>query len=440
VNQDRVMPQDRDAERGILGGILRDPDVLSDVQRLIVADNFYFDAHQKIYQALCELGCEEQPIDLVLLRERLRRNKQLEDMGGAEYLVELWEAVPTGANAVYHANLVRAAAKARALIHAANEILRDSYDRTGSADELVAQAERKLFALGADDAGGAEPCSLAQAARETMENLDARIASGDTIAGLSTGYVDLDSYTGGFHDGQMVVIAARPSVGKTALVTSIMRHTAEAGHGVLFFSVEMTRKEIASRLLSMESGVPMHRMARPRDLQREDIDALVNANTALAALPIYLEDASEMTAARIGATARRTRRRRNVRLIAIDYLGLLSAENPRDNKTLQIGTLALRMKQLARALNVPVILLSQLNRESDHERRRPRLSDLRDSGEIEQHADCVLLLHREPNLPTDDPAWPVDVIVAKNRNGPTGDFPLTYIRPVMRFENFVVGR
>ncbi len=441
MTQLHLPPQNREAERAVLGGILRDPEVLSDVLAVLQPNAMYHDHHRRILAAITDLAGRGEPIDLVLLYDSLRKSKQLEDVGGQAYLVELWEAVPTGANATYHAQLVRDAALLRSLIHSANELLRDAHSPTMAADELLAQAERKLFALNADAGAGAEPRRVGDVARESLAAIDDRISSGESLAGLSTGYPDLDRVTGGLRGGELIVLGARPSLGKTALSLNITERAAEAGNPVLFFSLEMPARDITDRLLSMRSGVPMSKMSRARDLRPDDIDALSAAGGAggLGGLPLHIEDAPDATAARVAAVARRACRRSGVRLIVVDYLGLLRPENPKDNKTLQIGTLALRMKQMARSLDVPVILLSQLNRELEHANRRPRLADLRESGDIEAHADRVFLLHREQNLPTDDPVWPVDLIIAKNRNGPTGDVRLMYRRPVLRFENAAIG-
>jgi replicative DNA helicase len=429
-------PHDLDAERALIGGTLRDPEVLPDVLSVVRPENFYFDAHQKIIGAVADLA-NRGAADLVSLFNELRRRKQLDDIGGKEYIAELWEAVPTAANAMTHARLVREKATRRDLIHIANEILRDCFSPTSSAEELLAQAERKLHALSIDAAGeGAEPRRVGELAQESLAELDQRIDSGGELSGLSTGFADLDKFTGGLRPGELVVIGARPGLGKTALSLNLAARIALAGTPVLFFSLEMPGKDIADRLLSMQSGVPMHRMSRPRELHRDDIDALFKtACGSVREMPLYVEDASDMTAARIASVARRACRRRGVRMIVVDYLQLMRPENPKDNRATQVGMLALRMKQMARGLDMPVILLSQLNRESEHTNRKPRLADLRESGDVEAHADRVLLLHREANLPANDPVWPIEIIVAKNRNGPVGDMPLAYRRPVLRFEN-----
>lgn len=439
MNTIPLSPHDRDAERALLGGLLRDPDVLPDVLAVARPESMYVDAHRRVFAALADLAGRGEPVELVGLSAELKRRNELDEVGGYAYLADLWVETPTGANATYHAKLVRDAALLRGVIHAANEILRDAYSPTMSADELVAAAGRKFDALGDAASGpGPEPCRADQLVREAIEALDGRIASGAALSGLSCGFDDLDTFTGGLRPGELIVLGARPSLGKTALALNLAERVADAGAPVLFFSLEMRQAEIADRLLSMESGVPMHRLGRPRELRRGDIDDLHTASLAFGAKPLYVEDAPDQTAARVAAVARRACRRRGVRLIAVDYLQLMRPEDPRANRTQQVGTLALRMKQMARLLEVPVVLLSQLSRESDHAKRRPGLADLRESGDIEAHADRVLLLHREPGLSSEDAVWPIEVIVAKNRNGPTGDVRLNYRRPVLRFENATV--
>jgi replicative DNA helicase len=439
---DRLPPHDMAAERAVLGALIRDPDVLPDVAAVLREEAFYFYANRRVFVALAGIAAAGAPIDLVTLHDALRQGGHLADVGGAPYLAELWEAVPTGVNATYHAKLVRDAATVRALIHAANEILRDAYDRTQPADELVALAERKLYALAMDAHGDATSARhVRDVAREALRDIDARIANGTGLSGLATGYADLDQTLGGMRPGELLVIGARPSLGKTALSLNIAERVARAGAPVLFVSLEMPARDIAERLLAMESGVSMHRLSRPRDLSRDDIDALVEAGSdrGIAGAPIYLDDAPDQTAARIASEARRAARRYGVRLVVVDYLQLMRPENPRDNRTQQVGASALRMKQMARGLGVPVILLSQLNRELEHQNRKPKLADLRESGDIEAHADRVILLHRENDLSANDVVWPIDLIVAKNRNGPTGDVRLAYRRPVLRFENSAVA-
>jgi replicative DNA helicase len=374
----------------------------------------------------------------VTVLDRLRAGGAIEDVGGADYVADLYGSAATGANAAYHAGIVRDHAVRRGLIRAANAVLRDAYAPDGPADELAARAERLMADLAGEAAGAVGgPRPAAAVMRAALDRIDARVAAGGALAGLGTGYPDLDHLLGGLRPGELIVIGARPSQGKTALATNILVNVAGAGEPVLLFSMEMPALDIADRLLSMGSSVPMHRFSRGRGLAAADAERLAAAASpaGLGGCAVYLDDADDQPAARVLAAARKAVRRHGVALIAVDYLQLMRPENPRDNRTIQVGTLARRMKQVARSCNVPVLLLSQLNRESEGQSRRPRLSDLRDSGEIEQHADRVLLLHRDPDLPADQEVWPVEVVVAKNRNGPVGDVTLAYRRPCMRYEN-----
>jgi replicative DNA helicase len=434
----RLPPHNRDAERSVLGGILRDPVALPDVQQVIRAESFYFDAHQKIYRALCELADENRPLDVVSLHDRLQQSQQLADVGGPEYLAELWEAVPTGANAEYHAKIVRDCALNRDLIHAATEILRDAYDRTQPADELLGQAEQKLFALSSGAADGDHLLDARELARATEARIDARCGR-EGPDGLLVGFPDLDQKLAGLKGGQLVVVGARPGCGKTALALAIALNAAADGHGVYFASLEMPESEIADRVYAMRSGVPLRAIQTGR-LTGQQSELLAAAGREFAEQPFHLDDTSDLTASRLASRVRWAVRRRRVKFVVIDYLQLLHSENPKDPRHLQVGLAARRMKQLARVCDVPVLLLAQLNRASeDRPGGEPRLADLRESGEIEAHADTVLLLHPEPKQDEDSQVCATNVIVDKNRNGPKGRTRLAYRRAVVRFENVAHG-
>jgi replicative DNA helicase len=437
---DRLPPHDAAAERALLGGVFRDPDVLPDV-RAVLGDPaaFYFDAHQRIWRAVLAAADRGAPVDLVTVHAGLRAAKHLDDAGGAVYLAELYEAAATGVNANYHAGIVRDCWTVRRLIHAANEVLRDAYDRAGPADELVAAAERRLFEV-ADLAAG-EVTGLRAAPeflRAALERIDERVAAGGRLGGLSTGYADLDEMLGGLKPGELTVVGARPSQGKTALAVNLAANAAAAGAPVVFFSLEQSWAEIAGRLLAMGSGVPMHSLARGRRLTPDEAAALARAAgpDGYGGTALHLLDRGDLSATQAAAVCRRAVRRLGVQLAVVDYLQLMRPEDARANRNQQVGHSARLVKTLARGCNIPVLLLAQLNRGvEDRPDRRPRLSDLRDSGEIEQHADNVLLLWPHPDAEPHAEVWPVDVIVAKQRNGPTGDVTLAYRRPVMRFEN-----
>jgi len=449
---DRLPPHNRDAERGVIGGILRDPDTLSTVQQIIRADNFYFDHHQKIFQALSDLENEHQPLDLVILHERLRKNKQLEDIGGVEYLTDLWESVPTGANAEYHAKIVRDAAMIRNLIHSGNEILRDAYDRSQSADELVAQAERMIMDIARAGMVG-ETKMLKDAVQEAWERLDSRIGKDNlSISGMPTHYAELDNMTAGLQKSELVIIAARPSVGKTAFALNLIRNIvmdfdptdpSPPTPAVLFVSLEMSRIELAERLLCCQSRVDSHRV-RTGKVNSDDVQKLMEAGDMLRRTRLYIDDTPSRSMIQIGATARRLMRKEEknggLRLVVIDYLQLIEPENRRDPRQEQVAQISRRLKFLARELNIPVIALAQVNRASeDRQDHKPRLADLRESGSIEQDADVCMMLHRPGLFDKSDEAKDriLEVIIAKQRNGPTGEINLTYLKEYMRYENYL---
>ncbi|MBN9517428.1 replicative DNA helicase [bacterium] len=441
---DRLPPHSREAEESVIGGVMRDPDVLDNVTMIIRADNFYFDAHQKVFQTILDLRAENQPIDIVLIHERLTKTKQLADVGGPKFLADLWERVPTGANAEYHAKIVRDHAMVRMLIHAGNEVLRDAYDRTQSADELVSLAERKVMEIARAGMIG-ETKSLSEVMREALERIDARIGKENlAVSGLSTGYADLDNYTAGFQKSELTIIAARPAVGKTAFALNLVRHMiVEEQAPVLFVSLEMARVELAERLLACQSRVDAHKI-RKGHLGPDDIQKLMDANDILRKGRLYIDDTPNRTMLQIGATARRLMKKEEknggLKAIVIDYLQLIEPESRRDPRQEQVAQISRRLKVLARELLIPVLALAQVNRGSeDRQDHKPRLSDLRESGSIEQDADTVLMLHRPALYDKSDANAEniLEIIIAKQRNGPTGEVTLTYLKQYMRYENYI---
>jgi replicative DNA helicase len=381
-------------------------------------------------------------VDLVLLHDQLRKNKQLEDVGGAAYLAELWEAVPTGANAEYHAKLVRDAAMIRNLIHTGNEILRDAYDRTQPADEMVAQAERKILEIARAGLIG-ETLTLNLVVKEAFDRIDARVGKENLeLSGIPTGYIDLDNITAGLQNSELVIVAARPSVGKTAFALNVVRHViVEEKLPVLFVSLEMARVELAERLLACEARVDSHKI-RKGTLGSDDISKLMDAGGVLSKARLYIDDTPARSMLQIAATARRLMKKEEknggLKMIVIDYLQLIEPENRRDPRQEQVAQISRRLKILARDLKVPVVALAQVNRASeDRQDHKPRLSDLRESGSIEQDADTVLMLHRPGKFDGAQDDNILEVIISKQRNGPTGEVTLTYLKQYMRYENYI---
>jgi replicative DNA helicase len=436
ASPDRLPPYSRDAERSVLGSMLRDNDVIDDVVHIVREGSFYLDAHQKIFNAIVALRQNKEPADLVTLAEAIQQKKQIEDVGGYAYLGELWDAAPTAANAEYYAHIVREKALIRSLIHASTEVLRDAYDQAQAADEMVEAAERKILEIAEKGIVG-EFVSLQQALSAAFDRMDAR--TGQTGYDLPTGYLDLDEKTAGFHNSELVIIGARPSTGKTAFALNLLRNLS-VDHNIpsFFVSLEQSRVELAERLLCCQAKVDSHKL-RKGHLGAEDIQSLFAAGDQLGHAKMFIDDTPAQNMLRIAANARRLKAKHGIRIVVIDYLQLIDPDNRRDSRQEQVAVISRRLKFLARELQIPVVALAQVNRSSeDRQDHKPRLADLRESGSIEQDADTVMLLHRPEMHEPGQHEGVLEVIVAKQRNGPTGEVTLTYLKQFMRFENFAV--
>ena len=437
TDAERLPPQNIKAEQSVLGSMLRDNLVINEVVQILRADNFYLDAHQKIFQCIVSIYEKAQPVDLVILAEQLRQLKQIEEVGGYKYLAELWDAAPTAANAEYYAKIVRDKSITRSLIHVSNEILRDAYDQSQSADELLGTAERKVMDISRLGSSG-QTYDLKEALNQAFDRIDARSQRGPhTTTGLPTGFAELDEITAGLQRNELIILAARPSVGKTAFSLNIVRHLITDEQAAVFFvSLEQARVELAERLLVAQARVNSHHL-RKGHLSADDMQRLIEAGEQLRRARLFIDDTPSQTMLRIAANARRLKKRENIALVVIDYLQLIEPESRRDPRQEQVAQISRRLKYLARELEIPVMALAQVNRSSeDRQDHRPRLADLRESGSIEQDADTCFLLHR---LDKTDPSQvddTIEVIVAKQRNGPTGEVTLTYRKAWMRYENF----
>jgi replicative DNA helicase len=438
---DRLPPQSREAERSVLGSMLRDNLVISDVVQLVRAEDFYADAHQKIFQAILSLYDRGHPADLVTLAETLREAKQLEDVGSYPYLAELWDAAPTAANAEYYAQIVRDRSIVRNLIHASTEILRDAYDNTQPSNELLHQAERKILDIAEKGTTG-QTFTLQEIIFDAYRRIEERqgLATENKASGLATGYTDLDEITAGLQNSELIIIAARPSVGKTAFALNLTRNIViEEKKGAYFVSLEQSRIELAERLLCSQARVDSHKLRKGR-LSADDIDKLMEAGGILSKAKLFIDDTPGQGMLRIAANARRLQRRQGIDLVVIDYLQLIEPENRRDPRQEQVAQISRRLKFLAKELAIPVVALAQVNRSSeDRQDHRPRLADLRESGSIEQDADTVMLLHRPDRYEPGQHEGIIEVIIGKQRNGPTGEVTLAYRKEFMRYENFALG-
>jgi replicative DNA helicase len=444
----------------LLGSMLLDPQMIPDVLPLVSrADQFYKESHGAIYDAIVEVYDRHHSGDLVQIAEHLRGRDQIELIGGPEYLVDLAESVPSAVNAPHYARIVADRARLRKLIDAAGTILYDAYhagqDSEGS-KQVIDQAEMSIFDIAQEEQVG-EPERLKELLQQQIELIEQ--AEGRGISGIETGFDDLDKLLSGLQQGEMLILAARPSMGKTALALNLAEQVAfggrtpwSAGKGskhvpVGFFSLEMSRGSLAQRLLSARSGIDAHKL-RTGSLTMDEWQKLSDAAGELYDVPIYIDDTPGMTVLNLRARARRMVAKHGVKVIFVDYLQLLTAPGAaRESRQVEVSTISRQIKALARELSIPIVTLAQLNRGAEQrERNRPRMSDLRESGSIEQDADVVMLLHREAYYHKDDEEWVNDpaneellhlteLIIAKQRNGPTGVVKLTWDDTTTRFKN-----
>ncbi len=440
TGSERLPPHNPDAERSVLGAMLHDNGVIGDVAQVLRAEHFYAFSHQKIYDGITRLYVEKgHPADLVTLAEILKEQRLIEEIGGYRYLAEIFDAAPSPANAEYYAKIVRDKAIVRNLIHACTDIQRDSQDQVMPADELLDNAERRILEIAEMGLTG-NTVTLKDALKEAYDRIDSRAGKTEMSAsGLPSGYIDLDNLTAGLQNSELVIIAARPSVGKTSFALNIVRHVVvEERQPVFFVSLEQSRIELAERLLCCQARVNSHQL-RKGHLGHEDMQKIIAAGAHLQPCKLFLDDSPGQNMLRIAANARRLKLQHGVKLVVIDYLQLIDPDNRRDSRQEQVASLSRRLKFLARELEIPVMALAQVNRSSeDRHDHRPRLADLRESGAIEQDADTVMLLHRPEMHEPGQHEGIVEVIVAKQRNGPTGEVTLTYLKQFMRFENFAV--
>jgi replicative DNA helicase len=437
---DRQPPCNLDAERGVLGSILLLPIVCDEVALILRAEDFYDDSNRTLYAQLQAMHDEGRRIDTTLLVERLKNAGQYERIGGAAYLAEVLQSVPTAANATHYAEIVKNKSTLRALIHASTEILRDAYDETHESREMLAQAEQKIFAI-LDQRGAGAISNIRDILQDAMVRIDARMKHEHAIGGIETGFRDFDALTGGLHNSELIILAARPSMGKTAMALNIAEHaTLQAGTATLLVSLEMSSVELADRMLCSLAEVNGQRL-RNGTISNEDRRKLVEKAAEMSQAPLFVDDTPSRTITEIAAAARRLKRKVGLGLVIVDYLQLIEPDNQRDPRQEQVARIARRLKGLARELKVPVLCLAQLNRQAEATRdNKPRLSHLRESGAIEQDADVVMFIHREEYYQSNDEdrarvAGLAELIIAKQRNGPTGDVKLAWLKDITRFRD-----
>jgi len=433
ITLERLLPFSAESERAVLGAILLDDKAFFAASEVLVADDFYLEAHREIFKAMLSLVEEDSSIDFFTLREELRRRSKEEIAGGPAYLTSLTDGLPRALNVGHYAKTIREKSMARQLIRLSDETMVRCYEGEDRPSEILERVESQIFRIAARDVrGGFQPSlELAQAAYAEIEE-SAR--NRGIVQGLDTGFADLNRMTGGLHRKNLVVVAARPGFGKTSLCLNIACHSALAhGKHVGIFSLEMSKPEIMKRMISSSACVDAHRI-QSGYLARDDWERIHRATDHLSAAPIYIDDTANLSVLQVRAKAQRLALEHGVDLLIVDYLQLVSGSRRYENRTQEVTEISRGLKHLAKELNVPVIAVSQLNREVEKRSgsRRPQLSDLRESGAIEADADLVLFISREEDASPegDDTA---EILIGKQRNGSTGSFRLTFQKRITRF-------
>ncbi|MQA86442.1 MAG: replicative DNA helicase [Streptosporangiales bacterium] len=432
---ERTPPHDIAAEQCALGGMLLSKDAIADVIEVIRPQDFYRPAHQVVYEAVIDLYGRGEPADAVTVAAELTRTGELARLGGAPYLHTLISSVPTAANAGYYAKIVRERAVLRRLVEAGTRIVQLGYASDGSeVDDLVDRAQAEVYGI-TEQRTGDDYLPLSDIMPGALDEIEAISSHDGALVGVPTGFADLDALTNGLHPGQMVIIAARPSLGKSTLGLDFAR-TATVNHGLstVFFSLEMSRNELTMRLLSAEAKVPLHHM-RSGHMTDDDWTRLARRMSEVAEAPLFIDDSPNMSMMEIRAKCRRLKQRHDLRLVVVDYLQLMSSPRRVESRQQEVSELSRSLKLLAKELDVPVIAISQLNRGPEQRTdKKPQLADLRESGSIEQDSDVVILLYREDAFERESPrAGEADLIVAKHRNGPTATVTVAFQGHYSRF-------
>lgn len=431
-------PQNLEAEASLLSAVLIDNTALLDIVEILVPDDFYRSAHQRIFEAITDLFARSEPVDLVTLANILKEKGHLEDIGGAAFLSALVDTAPMAVNAGHYAKIVHDKANLRRLIAKSNQIVQRCFEDRGNVDEVLDFAEQSVFEI-AESKSRKSFHPISALIEKNIDKLEERQGNRTLITGVPTGFTDLDYLTSGFQPSDLIILAARPSMGKTALALNIARNTAvETNTAVALFSLEMSKEQLTMRMLCSEARVDSHRL-RGGFLSSDDWTNITQAASVLSEAPVFIDDSPDLTALDVRAKARRLKMDKPLGLIIIDYLQLMQGRRNIERRDLEISDISRSLKALAKELDVPVIALSQLNRKLEERTdKRPKLSDLRESGALEQDADVVMFIYRDEvyNREENNPnIGQAEIIVAKHRNGPTGDVPLAFRHAYTRFEN-----
>jgi len=434
----KLPPHSIEAEESILSAILIDNNTLLDVFEILTAEDFYKTAHKIIFSAIADLFAKDEPVDLVTLSNILKEQGRLEKVGGATYLARLVDAVPLAVNAQHYARIVHDKASFRRLIEKANAIAGRCFEDRGNVDEVIDFAESSIFEISQNKTNQAF-YSMSGLIEVNINTLEDRQANKALVTGVPTGFSLLDEMTSGFQKSDLIIIAARPSMGKTALALNIARNVAVNDNiPVALFSLEMSKEQLSMRMLSSEARLNSSSLRRGF-ISQDDWNKITDAAGSLSTAPIYIDDSPDISAMEIRAKSRRLKMDKNIGLIIIDYLQLMKTRSSAERRDLEISEISRSLKALAKELDLPVVALSQLNRMLEQRSdKRPQLSDLRESGALEQDADVVTFIYRDEvyNKDENNPnKGKAELIIAKQRNGPTGVVPLIFLDTYTRFEN-----
>jgi replicative DNA helicase len=433
--QQKTQPFNIEAEISVLGSMLLDNEAINLVTELLRTDNFYKTSHQYIFDTIVNLYSKNNAVDLVILKDELKKQSLLEKVGGAEYLLELEESVPLASNVEYYAKIVREKTIKRDLITATAKIQQEAYNDSLESDELLDIAEKEIFDI-TQRKFSSPTTKLFNILHDTFDHISNLHDREGRLTGVSTGYYDLDDITSGLQNSELIIIAARPSMGKSSLVLNIAEHAGtKEKKPTLIFSMEMSAQQVAQNILCSTAKIDAH-LLRTGKLDDNQFSNLSLAMGDLSESEIFIDDTPGLGLLELRAKARRLKLQHNIQMIIVDYLQLMEGRKA-ENRQQEISGISRGLKALARELEVPVIAVSQLNRSVEtRDGHTPRMSDLRESGSIEQDADVIILLHREDYYdPTKRPGE-VDLNIAKQRNGPTGKVKLTFLREILRFENY----
>lgn len=431
---DRVPPQNNEAEQSVLGAVFLAKEALITAIEMLRPEDFYKPAHQRIFQTMLDLYEKGEPVDLVTVTAELQDGKLLEEIGGVSYLTSLAGSVPTAANIEYYAKIVEEKSMLRRLIRTATKIANDGYGRDDEVTEIIADAEKYILEIGQNRNSGGFT-SIRDVLMETYERIEFLSTRKGDITGIPSGYPDLDKMTAGFQRSDLIILAARPSVGKTAFALNVAQNVAaRAGETVAIFSLEMGASQLVQRMLCAEGNLDASKM-RTGSLEEDDWQKLTMAIGTLGKAPIYIDDSPGVTVQDIRAKCRRLQAERGLGMILIDYLQLIHGRGKGDNRQQEVSEISRNLKGIARELNVPVIALSQLSRSVEQRQdKRPMMSDIRESGSIEQDADIVAFLYRDDYYDKETEAKNIiEIIIAKQRNGPTGTVELAFLKEFNKF-------